>query len=293
MHQHHDWRLFLSLAHTQSFTKTAHQLGLARSSVSQAIGTLEDKLGIRLFHRTTRSVTLTDAGQALFDRISPLFAEIDSHINEVLNLQNELRGTLKINGTPNSMYLLWDKFCEFGKQNPDVVLELACDIRFVDIVKEKFDAGIRTGDVLNQDVVAVKISDENTMCCVASPAYFAKHGTPQTPQELSVHDCVRFRLPTYGGLLNWQFLSPQTGEVLTQAVTGKWIFNDIQLLILSALDGVGLVWIERALVREFLENGRLISVLDDFAMRYPPDYLYYPNRQIPPTLRALVDFLRV
>ncbi len=293
MHEHHDWRLFLSLAHTQSFTKTAHQLGLARSSVSQAVGGLEQKLGVRLFHRTTRQVALTDAGQALFDRISPLFAEIDSHINEVLNLQNELRGMLRINGTPNSIYLLWDKFRQFGEQNPDVVLELACDIRFVDIVKEKFDAGIRTGDVLNQDVVAVKISDENTMCYVASPAYFAKYGTPQTPQDLTRHNCVQMRLPTYGGLLDWQFRPPQTGEAFTQKVTGKWIVNDIQMLILSALDGAGLVWIERALVREFLENGRLISVLDDFAMIYPPDYLYYPNRQISPTLRALVDFLRV
>lgn len=293
MHQHHDWRLFLSLAHTQSFTKTAHQLGLARSSVSQAIGTLEQKLGVRLFHRTTRSVTLTDAGQALFDRISPLFTEIDSHINEVLNLHNTLSGTLRINGSPNSFYLLWDKFCEFGRQNPDVSLELIADIRFVDIVKEKFDAGIRTGNVLNQDVVAVKISDDNTMCCVASPAYFAKYGTPKTPEDLTAHDCVRFRLPTHGGLLNWQFVLPQTGEVLTQMVTGKWIFNDTQMLIKSALDGVGLVWIERELVREFLENGRLISVLDDFAIHYPPDYLYYPNRQISPTLRALVEFLRV
>lgn len=293
MHPHHDWRLFLSLARTQSFTKTAHQLGLARSSVSQAVGTLEQKLGVRLFHRTTRTVALTDAGQALFDRISPLFDEIDRHINEVLNLQNELRGTLKINGTPNSLYLLWDKFRTFGEQNPDVALELIGDIRFVDIVKEKFDAGIRTGDVLNQDVVAVKISAENTMCCVASPAYFAKHGTPQTPQELTAHDCVRFRLPTYGGLLNWQFIRPDTGETFTQSVTGKWIFNDTQMLVLSALDGAGLVWIERALVQEFLDNGRLISVLDDFAVTYPPDYLYYPNRQIPPTLRALVEFLKV
>ena len=174
-----------------------------------------------------------------------------------------------------------------------MALELISDIRFVDIVKEKFDAGIRMGDVLNQDVIAVKISDENTMCCVASPAYFAKYGTPKTPQDLTAHDCIWFRLPTYGGLLNWQFLSPQTGEVLTQTVTSKWIFNDIQLLILSALDGVGLVWIERALVREFLENGRLISVLDDWAMIYPPDYLYYPNRQISPSLRALVDFLKI
>ncbi|MDO4431510.1 MAG: LysR family transcriptional regulator [Lonepinella koalarum] len=292
MHEHHDWRLFLSLAHTQSFTKTAAQLGLARSSVSQAIGTLEQKLGVRLFHRTTRFVALTDAGQALFERISPLFADIDKHINEVLNLHNTLTGTLRINGTPNSFYLLWDKFRTFGEQNPNVSLELIADMRFLDIVKEKFDAGIRTGDLLNQDVVAVKISDDNLMCCVASPAYFSNNPIPQTPEDLAQHNCVRVRLPTYGGLLNWQFLSPKTGEVFTQIVNGKWVFNDTQMLILSALDGMGLVWIERSLVQAYLDNGRLISALDEWAMIYPLDYLYYPNRQISPTLKALVDFLR-
>lgn len=293
MHNHHDWRLFLSLAHTQSFTKTAAQLGLARSSVSQAISTLEQKLGVRLFHRTTRQVTLTQAGEQLFDELLPLFAQMDSKINEILNKNNELQGILRINGTPNSFALLWDKLCAFGRQNPKICLELSADFRFVDIVKEKFDAGIRTGDVLGQEMVAVKISEQTTMCCVASPAYFTHYPIPQMPEDLKHHNCIRFRLPTHGGLLNWSFLSPDTQEVISQTVGGQWIFNDTQMLISSALDGVGLVWIERSLVREYLDNGRLISVLDKWAMIYSPDYLYYPHRQISPSLRALVDFLRV
>lgn len=293
MFNHHDLRAFLLVAETESFTKAAAQLGVSRSAVSQSISQLERQLGTSLFHRSTRKVATTETGQLLFQQISPLFNEISLKISEVLSQKDRLQGTLRINGTPNSLWLAWDKFRQFQADYPDVALELISEIRFVDIIKEKFDAGIRSGDALNQDVIAVKISQEQRMCCVATADYFHRYGKPKTPDELSRHQCVRVRLPTHGGLLNWQFKSPQIGETITTSVQGKWIFNDTQMMIQSALDGLGLVWIERALAQKYLDNGELISVLDEWAMVYPPDYLYFPHRQVSPALRALVDFLRV
>lgn len=290
---HQDLRTFLLVAETESFTKAAAQLGISRSAVSQSIGNLEKQLGTRLFHRSTRKVATTETGEQLFRQIAPLFDEISLKISEVLSSHSQLRGSLRITGTPHAIHtVLWHKFCRFSQTYPQTTLELSTDIRFVDIVKERFDAGIRTGDVLNNDVIAVKVSEDNRMCCVASPSYLAEFGTPTHPQDLTAHHCIRFRLPTYGGLLNWEFLSPDSGERLTQAVSGRMVVNDNQALLQAAYEGLGIIWIESSAVETALQAGRLCRVLDDWAITYPAYYLYYPNRHPSPLLRALIEIMK-
>lgn len=290
---HQDLRTFLLVAETESFTKAAAQLGVSRSAVSQSINQLERKFGTRLFHRSTRNVATTDVGEQLFRQIAPLFQDIDQKISEVLSNQSQLKGTLRITGTPHAINItLWQKLSQFAQQNPSITLELSSDIRFVDIIKERFDAGIRTGDVLNNDVIAVKISEENVMCCVATPNYLAEYGTPRTPEELAQHQGVRFRLPTLGGLLNWEFSHSQTGEKSVWTPQGRVVVNDMQTAIQACLDSLGIMWIERSAVVDFLADGRLVAVLDDYAVSYPPYYLYYPNRHPSPLLKALIDCLK-
>lgn len=291
---HQDLRTFLLVAETESFTKAAAQLGVSRSAVSQSISQLERQFGIRLFHRSTRRVATTDIGEQLFQQVAPLFQEIDQKMSEVLSSQNQLKGTLRVTGTPHAINTaLWEKFCTFYQSHPEINLELSADIRFVDIIKERFDAGIRTGDVLNNDVVAVKVSDENQMVCVANPAYLAKHGTPQTPEDLTSHLAIRFRLPTYGGMVQWEFMSPQTGEKYSYTPINGLIVNDDETARQAAKAGLGILWIERSAITQALAQGELIAVLDDWAIRYPPYYLYYPNRHPSPLLKALIDTLRV
>ncbi|TCT14422.1 LysR family transcriptional regulator [Bibersteinia trehalosi] len=291
---HQDLRTFLLVAETESFTKAAAQLGVSRSAVSQSISQLERQFGTRLFHRSTRKVATTDIGEQLFQQVAPLFQNIDQKISEVLSSQNQLRGTLRITGTPHAINTaLREKFSQFCKQNPNMTLELSVDMRFVDIIKERFDAGIRTGDVLNNDVVAVKISESNTMCCVASPAYLAENGVPHQPSDLTAHKGIRFRLPTLGGLLNWEFISPDNHEKTVWVQQGGIIVNDPYTAINACLDGLGIVWIERSAVGHYLANGELVSILDDWAISYPPYYLYYPNRHPSPLLKALIEALKV
>lgn len=291
---HQDLRAFLLVAETESFTKAAAQLGVSRSAVSQSISQLERKFDTRLFHRSTRRVATTEMGERLFQQVSPLFREIERKISDVLSSHHQLKGTLRLTGTPHAINtVLWQKLSNFHRQHPDVTLELSADIRFVDIIKERFDAGIRTGDVLNNDVVAVKISEPNVMCCVASPAYWANHGTPEQPSDLTTHRCIRFRLPTLGGLLNWEFSHPSHQEKQLWVVQGGLVVNDIQTAIQSALDGLGIIWIERSAVETYLDSGKLQTALDHWAIHYPPYYLYYPNRHTSPLLKALIEQLRL
>lgn len=289
-----DVQVFLLLAQLQSFTKTAKQLGVARSSVSQSIALLEEKMGVRLFHRTTRQVALTEAGGQLYQSLSPLFGEIDHKISEVLSKQSLMRGRLRLTGSPDSVgYEIWDKLMNFHELYPDIELELNSELRMTQMIAEGFDASIRMGHLLANDMVAVQISGAVKMACVASPAYWQHHVIPKTPKELSAHRCIRLRLPTGGGLFDWQFVNPDTKATSSFAVPNSLVLSDVHLMKKAMLADKGVLWSPYAFVADEVANGQAVSVLDEWAFEFPPYYLYYPNRQISPILRALVDFLRV
>lgn len=287
-------RTFLLVANTQSFTKAAAQLGVARSAVSHSIAQLEKTMGVRLFNRTTRQVATTDAGQQLYQQLAPLLERIDNKIDEVLSSQRQMQGTIRITGTPHALeYELWDKLCQFNQQYPAVTLEIHSQIRLVDIVAERYDVGIRSGNMVNNDMIAVRVSEPVIMCVVATPEYLSTHPTIATPDDLVQHQCIRLRLPTHGGLLDWQFYHPNTHEVTTHVVQGNLIFNDAQLMIKAVKQGQGLLWLERSTVIKEIERGELQEVLHDWALLYPAYYLYYPNRGNSPLLKTFIEALKI
>ncbi len=290
-----DLRTFLLVAQTNSFTKVAAQLGISRAAVSYTIGQLESRLGMKLFNRTTRSVATTDAGEQLFQQIAPLFDDIDSRLSQILDSQNQKRGTLRINGTVNAIAsVLWNKFQAFSKHYPEITLELAIEMRFVDIVAERFDAGIREGAHVDLGMIAVRVSGDFTQSYVASPDYLAKHGTPETPDDLVNHNCIRLRLPTHGGLLDWEFQHPTTGERFKRAVQGNFIVNNPPTALQAALDGVGISWEMTNEIEPFVKAGKLVRLLPDWECDYQGYHLYFPNRTVnSPLLKELVAWLRV
>lgn len=289
-----DLRAFLLVAQTGSFTKAAAQIGVSQSALSHTIRGLEERLKIKLFHRTTRSISTTEAGEQLYQRLSPLFDDIDKEINELSAFQNTIKGNLRINATEFVFsYLVWDKLQQFMHQYPEVNLELVAETRFTNIVAERFDAGIRLGGDVEKDMIAVKVADELRICTVASPAYLAQYGTPQTPDELTKHRCLHLRLPTSGGLLDWEFKHPQTEEIIKMKLSSYFISNNNNLLRKAVLSDLGIAWIPYEIVKEDIVAGRLVSLLADWNMHYQGIYLYYPNRHGNSTLfKALVKALK-
>ncbi|UOO80895.1 LysR family transcriptional regulator [Uruburuella testudinis] len=289
-----DLRTFIAVAQTGSFTKAAAQTGVSQSAVSHSMRALESRLGVKLFHRTTRSISTTEAGERLYRHLLPLFENIDQEISNVLNEQENLRGSLRVNGSIHVFEsVLWAKFEHFLQVYPDVSLELVAENRFIDIVAERFDAGIRLGDDVAKDMIAVRLSPDMQMCVAAAPAYLAQYGTPQTPADLSAHQCLAMRLPTHGGLLAWEFTNPDDGKTVKIRPQGRFTANSGFLLQNAAAAGHGLMWTPRDSITEKLSSGRLKTVLDDWAITYPGYYLYYPNRRSgSPLLQALVEVLR-
>ncbi|OOF55621.1 LysR family transcriptional regulator [Rodentibacter myodis] len=290
-----DLRIFLLVAESNSFTKVAAQLHLSRAAVSHTINQLEKRLGLKLFHRTTRSVATTEAGEQLYQQISPLFQDIDYRLRTILSNQNKPRGMLRINGTVHAIsVVLWQKFRQFLARYPEITLELAIEMKFIDIVAERYDAGIREGGLTDKDMIAVRVSEDVRMCYVATPDYLAKHGTPQTPDELKDHNCIRLRIPTYNDLLQWEFDNPETGKRFKMAMQGNLIVNQPPMTRQAALDGVGISWEMADEVAADIQAGRLVSVLTDWECTYPGYHLYFPNRtEHSPLLKLLVEWLRI
>ena len=293
-----DLRTFLLVAQSGSFTKAAAQLGVSQSALSHAVRALEERLKIKLLHRTTRSMSTTEAGERLYQRLLPLFDHIDQEICDVRSAEGGLTGHLRINGTEHALtHVLWEKFQSFMRLYPHVSLELVADNRFIDIVAERFDAGVRLGDDVAKDMIAVRISADLRMCVAAAPDYLARHGTPQTPRDLTEHACLSMRLQTHGGLLHWEFADPKRkGKTVTVQVdqtNGAFIANNATLLQKAACAGMGLIWTPRDAIKAELDAGNLQTVLDDWAIAYPGYHLYYPNRRADsPLFRALVEALR-
>lgn len=285
-----DLDAFAAVARHRSFRKAADERGVSASALSHALRGLEERLGVRLLHRTTRSVTPTEAGQRLLSRLSPALREVAEALVEVTALQAEPVGTLRLNvPRPAARLLLAPMLSRFSAMYPRVQVEVLTDDSLADIVGEGFDAGIRFGESLAGDMVAVPVGPPQRFVCVAAPSYLAARGEPSTPRALLGHACIGRRFPS-GHLYAWEF--QVEGEPLTLEVSGSLVFDDDALMIQAAIDGAGMAYVYEAMVRDDLAAGRLVIVLDAFTALPGRFFLYYSGRRhVPTALRALVDVL--
>ncbi len=292
-HDINDLIAFLAVARERSFTRAAARLGVSQSALSHTIRALEERLGVRLLTRTTRSVAPTAAGERLLHGVGPRFEEIEAELAALSALRDKPAGIIRINaGEHAAETILWPALAEFLPRYPDIKVEVTVDNGLADIVAERFDAGVRLGEQLAKDMIAVPISPEMRMLVVATPGYFAKAGRPRTPQELAGHCCINLRLPTLRGLYAWEF--ERRGRPLKVRVDGQLVFNSTALRIKAALAGLGLAYVAEDQVRAALAKGQLIQVLDDWCMPFPGYHLYYPSRrQSAPAFALLVETLRV
>ena len=282
----------LSVAEKRSFTAAAAELRVTPSAVSQTIRALEERVGVRLLQRTTRSVGLTEAGTRFIARLKPAMAGVYDAFNALGELRDRPAGLLRLT-LPRFGYeqVLAPRLPAFFEAYPDIRLDASLDDAFVDIVEQGFDAGMRIGEMIDREMIGVRVSDEMRMAVVGSPAYFAKHGKPKHPRELQDHDCINYRRRTSNVVYRWEF--SENGKDFAVAVNGRLLLNDGALMADAADDGLGLAYVVEASVREALASKRLVRVLDTFCTPFPGFFLYYPSRvQVPPKLKALIDFMR-
>lgn len=282
---------FIAVVETGSFTKAASRLRLSQSALSHSIRKLENQLNLKLLNRTTRSVSPTEAGERLYHTIAPRFAEIEQELADLQESQGQVAGLIRITMTEHPLvWFVWQRLSAVLKQHPELRVELNSETRFTDIVRDRYDIGIRWGEDLAQDMIAVRVSPDVRMVVVGSPDYFAKHGKPQTPTDLHAHHCVCVRLPTHGRLLDWEF--QVNGKIESIPLKGKVLTNCIQGLLRPVQDGVALAWVTEDLAEEGLRNGSLVSVLDDYAITLEGYHLYYSNRKSSGALKAVIEALR-
>ncbi len=288
-----DLAAFVVVARLRSFRRAAAELGLTASALSHGLRGLEERLGVRLLQRTTRSVGLTEAGARLFEQLAPALGDITRALEEVNSFRDRPRGRLKINVPKLAARLvIAPRLAAFAATYPDVELEVTVDDGFVDIVVQGYDAGIRFGESVERDMVAVRVSPDQRFAVAGSPDYFARWAPPATPHDLREHACLGFRMPGSGVLYHWEF--EKDGVAVDVAPSGAPVLNDPDLAIAAALDGVGLVYTGEAFLRPHLEVGRQVRVLDDWCPAIPGFFLYYPSRRnAPAALRALIDALRL
>jgi DNA-binding transcriptional LysR family regulator len=283
---------FAEVATLRSFRKAAEVLELSPSTVSHLMSRLEQRMGVRLLHRTTRSVAPTQAGERLLARLRPALEELRSALGEVDDFRGVATGRVRINvPEQGARLLLRDVVPAFQKQFPDIELDVVTESRLVDIVKEGFDAGVRLGGTIPRDMIAIPLGGQARGIAVASPKYLARHKPPQTPDDLQSHECIRIRLPN-GKLYAWEF--EKRGQARVIDVPGRLILNQEGLMIEAALAGLGVAYVFESSVRDALKARRLTSVLDDWCPSFPGAFLYYPgNRNVPAALRAFVDTLKL
>ncbi len=283
---------FLAVARERSFTRAAAKLGVSQSALSHTIRALEARLGLRLLSRTTRSVAPTEAGERLLRAVGPRFDEIDAELAALSELREKPAGAIRITaGEHAAESILWPAVARLLRDYPDVRIEIVVDQGLTDIVAERYDAGVRLGEQVARDMIAVRIGPDMRMAVVGAPSYFAKRRKPRTPQELTDHNCINLRLPTYGGLYAWEF--GKGGRELKVRVEGQLVFNTVGLRIDAALAGLGLACLLEAQVQEHLARGELIRVLADWCPPFAGYHLYYPSRRQPtPAFTLLLDALR-
>jgi DNA-binding transcriptional LysR family regulator len=282
---------FARVAHHASFTRAAEELGVSPSALSQTVRTLEAKLGVRLLDRSTRSVGATELGRQFLEGARPALAALAQAVEGIDEARDKPAGLLRLNvARVSAELLLYPHFGDFAAAYPDIVLELVCDNRMVDLVEGGFDAGIRLGESLAQDVVALPIAGPQRMVSFAAPRYLEGRTPPRTPEDLREHRCLNFRLTT-GGLYRWEYA--QDGRELDVEVAGPVIANDSEVLLAAARAGAGIAVAFEGTVREDFDGGRLVPLLEPWWPTFPGFYLYYPSRaQMPRKLRVFIDFLQ-
>ena len=287
-----DLMAFLAVAEDRSFTRAAARLGTSQSAVSAVVRRLEERLGVRLLIRTTRSVSPTEAGQRLADTLRPAFDQIESQLTSLDDMRSHPAGTIRItSSSAAARQVLMPAANRLMADYPDVKIEIAIDSRFVDIAKEGFDAGVRLGESLDKDMIGVKIGPDLDMVVAGSPNYLRDNPAPKTPDDLSSHNCINLRLQTLGGLYPWEF--EKDGRSLHVRVEGQFTSGDATLLIDAALAGRGLLCLPSDQLGSYVKSGQLIRVLADWSPSFSGYHLYYPSRrQITPAFRWLVDALR-
>jgi DNA-binding transcriptional LysR family regulator len=283
---------FLAVARERSFTRAAAQLGVSQSTLSHTIRELEERLGVRLLTRTTRSVSPTEAGERLLRTIGPRFEEIEAELDALSDLREKPAGTVRITvGDHPYKTVLWPKLAKLLRDYPDIKVDIVIDNALTDIAAERFDAGVRLGEQVAKDMIAVRIGPDVRFAVVGAKSYFAKRRPPMTPPELTGHTCINLRLPTHGGLWAWDF--ERDGRELKVRVDGQIILNGIFQVLDVALDGFGLAYVPEDLAEPHIKNGRLMRVLDDWCPLWPGYHLYYPSRRQSSAAFALVvDALR-
>lgn len=287
-----DLLAFIAVAEERSFTKAAARVGVSQSALSHTIRGLESRLGVRLLTRTTRSVAPTDAGERLLERIRPAFAEIDGELRSLAESRDKPAGSFRITAGQHAVEaVLWPKLAPLLAKHPDIKVEFSADGALRDIVAERFDAGVRLGEQVAVDMIAVRIGPDMRMAVVGAPSYFERHLIPKSPRELTGHTCINLRLPTLGGLYAWEF--EDDGREFRVRVDGQLTFNTVAPMLMAAREGHGLVCTLEDVVRDDIAAGRLVRVLDDWCPPFPGYHLYYPSRrQNSPAFGLLVDTVR-
>jgi DNA-binding transcriptional LysR family regulator len=287
-----DLLVFVAVARERSFTRAAAQLGVSQSALSHTIRALEERLGVRLLTRTTRSVAPTAAGERLLDRIGPRLEEIESELDALGELRDKPAGTIRLTATEYAAdALLLPKLAKLLPVYPDIKVEITIDYGLTDIVTQRYDAGVRNGEQVAKDMIAVRIGPDMRMAVVGTPAYFKDRSPPKKPQDLIAHNCIGLRLPTHGGLYAWEF--EKGGRELKVRIDGQLVYNTTAQMLSAALAGLGLAYLPEGLVQRHLAKGRLKRVLEDWCLPYSGYHLYYPSRRQPSAAFVLlVDALR-
>jgi len=287
-----DLSAFVVVAEEQSFTRAAARMGTSQSALSQTVRRLEARLGVRLLTRTTRSVSLTEAGERLLEGLRPAFDQIESQVSALSELREKPAGTVRITtGQHAARTVLMPVMERLLPNFPDVSVELSVDAGLRDIVADRFDAGVRLGEQVAKDMIAVRIGPDLRMAVVGAPTYFEQYGRPETPHDLTRHNCINIRFPTLGGLYAWEF--EKDGRELHVRVDGQFVLNEAPLITQAACAGCALAYLLEEEVGPHLADGRLVRVLEDWTPPFTGYHLYYPSRRQPsPAFSLVVNALR-
>lgn len=283
---------FIVVARERSFTRAAAQLGVSQSALSHTIRRLEEKMGIRLLTRTTRGVSTTEAGERLYMNLGPHYEGIQTELSALYALNDKPAGTIRISTHDRPAdTILWPKLSKLLPLYPELNIEISINYELIDIVAERFDAGVRLGDQVAKDMIAVRLAPDLRMAVVAAPSYFKNRAIPQTPQELTGQNCIRLRLPTHGGIYAWEF--EKGGQILHVQVQGQMIFNQSVHILNAALQGYGIAYLPEEQIKPYVAQGQLIQLLEPWCPAFPGYHLYFPSRrQSSPAFSLVVDTLR-
>jgi DNA-binding transcriptional LysR family regulator len=287
-----DMLWFLAVAEERSFTKAAARLGTSQSTLSHTIKQLEARMGLRLLTRTTRSVSPTEAGDRLLRSLAPRIEELESEIDDLMEIRDKPSGTIRITLSDHALEtVVWPKLCPLMRDYPDIKIELNSDNAFRNIVEDRFDAGVRLGESVDKDMIAVRITPDWRLVAVGAPGYFSTRSVPKSPQELVGHNCINHRQSRSGGFYVWEFA--KDGRELRVRVDGQFTFSTSFAMVDAAVNGYGIAYVAENLVDKEIASRRLVHVLDDWSPMFTGYYLYYPNRrQNSPAFKIVVDALR-